>query len=224
MFQASTVVIRLILGVAFIGVGPATAADPPTLNFQQQGTRILVSGEVTVPVPPVTAWAVLTDYERVPEFVPGMRVSRVLEQNGNTRLVEQQGEMLANNMRMFYMGTLRIVEEPPEKILLHFISGTFQNTRGQWALKGTKSPVTLSYQLDFDAKTPYPSPVMIGLLQQQVIHWVTSFAAEMERRPSPKPEPGADAKPKPKPKPKPQAKLKAKPTPMLSTRLGKAMQ
>jgi hypothetical protein len=61
--------------------------------------------------------------------------------------------------------------------------------QGQWTLQGKRAPVTLAYQLDFDAGTPYPSPVMVGMLQQQVIHWVTSLAAEMERRPPPPPEP-----------------------------------
>jgi ribosome-associated toxin RatA of RatAB toxin-antitoxin module len=189
MFQAAIIVIRILLGMALVGGGQVMASAPPAVNFQQQGTHLLVSGELTVPVSPATAWAVLTDYERVPEFVPGMRVSRVLEQSGNTRVVEQQGEMQANNMRMLYMGTLRITEEPTSRVSVQFLSGTFRNMQGQWTLQGKRAPVTLAYQLDFDAGTPYPSPVMVGMLQQQVIHWVTSLAAEMERRPPPKPEP-----------------------------------
>ena len=189
MFQAALIVIRILLGMALIGGGQVMAAAPPAVNFQQQGTHLLVSGELTVPVSPATAWAVLTDYERVPEFVPGMRVSRVLEQSGNTRVVEQQGEMQANNMRMLFMGTLRITEEPTSRLSVQFLSGTFRNMQGQWTLQGKRAPVTLAYQLDFDAGTPYPSPVMVGMLQQQVIHWVTSLAAEMERRPPPPPEP-----------------------------------
>lgn len=189
MFQAALIVIRILLGMALVGGGQVMAAAPPAVNFQQQGTHLLVSGELTVPVSPATAWAVLTDYERVPEFVPGMRVSRVLEQSGNTRVVEQQGEMQANNMRMLFMGTLRITEEPTSRLSVQFLSGTFRNMQGQWTLQGKRAPVTLAYQLDFDAGTPYPSPVMVGMLQQQVVHWVSSLAAEMERRPPPKPEP-----------------------------------
>jgi len=108
--------------------------------------------------------------------------------------------MLANNMRMLFMGTLRIIEEPSSKLTIQFLSGTFRNMQGQWALEGKNAPVTLSYQLDFDAGTPYPSPVMVGMLQQQVIHWVTSLAAEMERRPPP-PKPKLKKKSKAKPKP-----------------------
>ena len=188
MFQATFVAFQFLLGILFVS-GHAVAANPPSVNFQLQGTRLLVSGELSVPVAPATAWAVLTDYERVPEFVAGMRVSRIIEQNGNTRVLEQQGEMLANNMRMFYLGTLRVIEEPSSKLSIQFLSGTFQNMQGQWTLQGKSAPVTLAYQLNYDTGTPYPSPIMVGMLQQQVIHWVSSFAAEMERRPPPKPEP-----------------------------------
>lgn len=189
MFQVVAPAIRILLGMALVGGGLASAAPPPSVNFQLQGTRLLVSGELSVPVAPATAWAVLTDYEQVPAFVPGMRVSRIIEQNGNTRVLEQQGEMVANNMRMFYLGTLRVVEEPPSKLSIQFLSGTFQNMQGEWTVQGKRAPVTIGYQLNYDTGTPYPSPVMIGMLQQQVIHWVSSLAAEMERRPPPKPEP-----------------------------------
>jgi ribosome-associated toxin RatA of RatAB toxin-antitoxin module len=199
MFHSMLIAFRLALGMVLVG-GHALAAGPPSVNFQQQGTRLLVSGSLSVPVAPATAWAVLTDYERVPEFVPGMRVSRVIEKGDNTRVLEQQGEMLANNMRMLYLGTLRVVEEPMSRLSVQFLSGTFRNMQGQWIVQGESAPVTLAYQLDYDTGTPYPSPVMVGMLQQQVIHWVSSLAAEMERRPPPKPEPKAKAKPKPKPK------------------------
>ncbi len=93
----------------------AAAADPVTVNFQQQGTHLIAWGELTVPVSAATAWEVLTDYEHVPEFVPGMRVSRVLEQTGNICMVDQQGEMMANNLRMFFQGVLKIIKESPDR-------------------------------------------------------------------------------------------------------------
>lgn len=203
MFHAALIVFRILLGMSLIGSGHVMAANSPSVNFQQQGTRLLVSGELTVPVHPSTAWAVLTDYERVPEFVPGMRVSRIIEKTDSTRVLEQQGEMTANNMRMYYLGTLRVTEEPSSKLSIQFLSGTFRNMLGQWTLEGKSAPVKLSYQLDYDTGTPYPSPVMVGMLQQQVIHWVTSLAAEMERRPPPKPEPKIKSRPKNNTKSKP---------------------
>jgi ribosome-associated toxin RatA of RatAB toxin-antitoxin module len=193
MFRAALIAFQALLGMTLFA-GDGMAASLPTVNFQQQGTRLLVSGELVVPVAAATAWAVLTDYERIPEFVPGMRVSRIIEKNDNTRVLEQQGEMLANNMRMLYLGTLRIVEEPSSRLHVQFLSGTFRNMQGEWTLKGKGDPVTLAYQLDYDTGTPYPSPVMVGMLQQQVIHWVSSLAAEMERRPPPKPESKPKAK------------------------------
>jgi ribosome-associated toxin RatA of RatAB toxin-antitoxin module len=180
----------------------AAAADPIAVNFQQQGTHLIAWGELTVPVSAATAWEVLTDYQHVPEFVPGMRISRVLEQTGNICMVEQQGEMMANNLRMFFQGVLKIIRESPDRLSVQFVSGTFRNMQGQWTVTGKNSPVKLGYQLDLDTGTPFPSPIMVAMLQQQVALWVSSLAAEMERRPAPKPEP------KPKPKHKPRRKRK----------------
>jgi ribosome-associated toxin RatA of RatAB toxin-antitoxin module len=183
VFRAFLAAARLLLGLTVVGAGQAFAADPPTVNFQQQGTHLLVSGEVLVPVSPATAWTVLTDYEGIPRFVPGVRVSRVIERSGNTHVVQQQGEMQANNMRMFYFGTIRFTEEPSSRLAVHFLDGTFRNMQGKWLLEGKRAPVKLAYHLDFDTGTPYPAPAMVMMLQQQVVHWVGSLAAEMERRP-----------------------------------------
>jgi ribosome-associated toxin RatA of RatAB toxin-antitoxin module len=163
------------------------AAAAPSINVQQQGTHLLVSGEVALAASAKTAWSVLTDYERVPEFVPGIRMSRVVATEAGGKVLEQQGEMLANNMRMFYQGTLRVVEQPPERIDVQFLSGTFANMQGQWVITGKRAPVKLAYRIDYDAMTPYPSPIMINMIQQQVALWVTSVAAEIERREPPAP-------------------------------------
>jgi ribosome-associated toxin RatA of RatAB toxin-antitoxin module len=202
MLQALSSAARFLLGIGLGWAGMAAAADPVTVNFQQQGTRLMASGELAVPVSAATAWEVLTDYGRVPEFVPGMRISRVIEQNGDISMVEQQGEMMANNLRMFYQGVLKIVRESPDRLSVQFVSGTFRNMQGQWTVSGKNSQVKLGYQLELETGTPYPSPIMVAMLQQQVTLWVSSLAAEMERRPPPKPEP------KPEPKSKPRGKRK----------------
>lgn len=185
MPPAIDVFIRMLLGMVFLGAGAAPAAALPGVNLSQQGSRLLVSGEVLVPVSPATAWEVLTDYERIPQFVPGMRISRVIQREGNTRVLEQQGEMQANNMRMLYFGTLKVTEEPSSRLTVQFLNGTFRNMQGQWLLEGKRAPVKLAYHLDYDTGTPYPSPMMAAMLQQQVVHWVSSLAAEMQRRPQP---------------------------------------
>ncbi|MFO7543467.1 MAG: SRPBCC family protein [Thiobacillus sp.] len=196
MFQAAGKVSRVLSGLALIGASHAMAAAPPEVNLFQEGTVFRVAGELSVPVKPSIAWAVLTDYERVPEYVPGMQVSKLVEKTGHVRVVEQQGEVMANNMRMLYQGTARFVEEPSNKLSVEFLSGPLRNMQGEWAVRGKKSPVKLTYQLVFNAGTPNPSPVMIGLLQQQVKHWVTSLATEMERVAATEPKPKSRKKPR----------------------------
>jgi carbon monoxide dehydrogenase subunit G len=57
--------------------------------------RVADDGEVSIVATAViaadlrTAWRVLTDYERYPEFIPGVRESRVVTREGDTTRVEQ---------------------------------------------------------------------------------------------------------------------------------------
>ncbi len=84
--------------------------------------------------------------------------------------------MLANNTRMFYQGTMCGSEELSR--LTKSGSSSFpallSNMQGQWLITGKRAPVKLSYRLDYDAMTS-PSPVIVSMIQQQVLMWVSSL-------------------------------------------------
>jgi ribosome-associated toxin RatA of RatAB toxin-antitoxin module len=162
---------------------PAFAAsEAPAMSIRQEGNLLIVRGWLKADVDPAIAWAVLTDYEQHPRFVPGIRLSRIVSSSERQTLLEQQGEVLAGSLRVPYGGTMRIDESPMQGMTIVFLSGLFKDVRGEWQL-GREKPVKLSYEMRMDLqKTPYP-PMMANLLaEQQVKQWVAVFSAEMERR------------------------------------------
>lgn len=160
----------------------AVAAETPRMSIRQEGNLLIVQGSLQPAVDPATAWAVLTDYDSHDEFIPGIRLSRVLSSQERQKLVEQQGEVMAGSLRVPYGGTMRIDESPMEGVSIVFVSGLFKDVRGEWLL-GRKSPAKLTYEMRMDLlKTPYPPGMANLLAEQQVRQWVTVFAAEMERR------------------------------------------
>ena len=72
------------------------AAAPPagdgsafaTVEISRGGTY-LVDGGFEVAASPAQVWAVLSDYEALPRFVPGIRQSHVRKRGLNSALVEQ---------------------------------------------------------------------------------------------------------------------------------------
>jgi len=61
------------------------------VRIQRVGDRFLVELEFVAPVPLALAWAVLTDFARMRDFVPNLTSSEVLERNENLLRVVQKG-------------------------------------------------------------------------------------------------------------------------------------
>ena len=77
---------------ALLFTAPLTRAGAATTTIDVRQTD---DGEVSIVATALiaadmrTAWRVLTDYERYPEFIPGVRQSRVVTRDGDTARVEQ---------------------------------------------------------------------------------------------------------------------------------------
>ncbi len=155
------------------------------VSVRQAGTQLSVEGWLETRASPEVAWAVLTDYAHFPEFVPGIQVNRVVATAGNTRTIEQRGEVATGMFRMRYDGTMRVEESPETGLSIVFLSGPFKDVRGEWRLEpsGKQQPFRLVYQMNMDMmKSPFPPPLAPAIAEQQVRAWVETFSREMESR------------------------------------------
>jgi len=63
------------------------------VQVQRVGERYLVQAQALLEVPPVLAWDTLTDYERLPQFVPDLHRVQVVERNGSQLTVDYDGQV-----------------------------------------------------------------------------------------------------------------------------------
>lgn len=84
----------LALLAALLAAGPAVAA-PSSVEVERNGDRFSVVADAVLDVDVRTVWETLTDYERLPQFIPGIRRTRVLSRSSNADgdrlLVEYSG-------------------------------------------------------------------------------------------------------------------------------------
>ncbi len=161
------------------------AATELPLKVTQNGSQLSVEGWLETRATREIAWAVLTDYERFPEFVPGIRLNRIVETRGRVIILEQRGEVLAGIFRLLYDGTLRVEETPDEGLSILFLSGPFKDVRGEWRMERQekKGPLRLVYRMNMDMmKSPFPPPLAPSIAAQQVRTWVDVFGREMDNR------------------------------------------
>jgi len=135
---------------------------------------------------PQQAWAVLTDYDRLAEFVPDLLESRVVSRNATEAVVEQHSApgflFVSQSIRL----RLRVVEQPLAAIDVALIEGDMQHYAAQWTLAperlggidGTRVSFRGAMEPDFFV------PPLVGrpVVQAQVRKMVEAVMAEIERR------------------------------------------
>jgi len=83
---------KLLAAITVWHVVIAAAADDLWVDVDRSGTRFAVQATATVAAPVAVVWEVLTDYDNLASFIPGLSVSAVNRRSGNRLQVEQKGE------------------------------------------------------------------------------------------------------------------------------------
>ena len=159
-------------------------AEETRMSMRQDGNILVVEGRLEMLVSQEIAWAVLTDYPRFPEFVPGITSNRILEQRKELKLIEQRGVINTGQFRMPFQGVLQVEEHKrdgqPHGMKIVYVSGPLKDVQGEWNIRPGK-PLGLSYRMRMDiSKAPFPPPLSVNIIEQQVRSWVEAFAHEMQ--------------------------------------------
>lgn len=135
---------------------------------------------------PQQAWRVLTDYERLDEFVPDLVSSKVIARAPNEATVEQESRtgflFLSLSVRM----VVRIAERPQSALDVERLSGDMRHYAAHWTLEpvafegGTATRIQFHGELEPD----FPLPPLLGdaIVQVNVRRMVEAVIAEIERR------------------------------------------
>ncbi|HKU86075.1 MAG TPA: SRPBCC family protein [Casimicrobiaceae bacterium] len=97
-------------------IASAAAGADVDIDVRRAEGIVVIGARAELKADPATAWRVLTDYARYPEFVPGMRESRVVARRGTHAVVAQSGDAPLWFMRTPVEITYQIQEFPPSRI------------------------------------------------------------------------------------------------------------
>jgi len=83
----------LLALLAALAAGGAGAAGDVSVQAESRGAAVAIEAHATVTASVAVAWATLTDYDHLAQFIPGIDASRTLARHGSVATVEQRGEM-----------------------------------------------------------------------------------------------------------------------------------
>lgn len=141
-----------------------------------------VSASMTVAAELARSWSVLTDYERLPQFVPNLESSRVIAHNGNESVVAQHGYATFLFIRQAVDLRLSVTEQAMESIDLRLLGGNMREYQARWELHSIdagRTRITYSGQLAPDFYVP--SLFGAALMKRDLRNMLDAVKAEMEK-------------------------------------------
>lgn len=180
---------RCLLLLTTLLAGPSPADDalrPPVaddVRVSRRGEVFRIEIDLQTPAAPATAWAVLTDFERMASFVPNLERSRVLERQGNHLRIEQQGKAWFGPFSLSFGSTREVELLPMQEIRAQQLTGTARAMSSTMRLIPDGSGTRLEYRADVTPDGSY----LVTLLGPAAIRHETAeqFAAilrEIARR------------------------------------------
>jgi ribosome-associated toxin RatA of RatAB toxin-antitoxin module len=156
------------------GTGTADASAPVRISTEKLPARqrkILAS--VTIPQPLERVWQILTDYERLADFIPNLTESRLIPHpTGGIRL-EQIGAQCFLNVKFCARVILDMHEQFPQELQFSMVEGDFREFMGAWRLQpvqlNDQSATLLSYELTVQP----PRAMPVALIEHHICHNLT---------------------------------------------------
>lgn len=124
----------VLLLAAILTLGLALAAeeapDPVSVSVTRSGESMAIMAEFRVPVNLRLAWDVLTDFEHMPAFLPGLRESHVVSLAGNQLTVKQKGESTLGLLPVEYESVRFVELKPYQSIHSRTLKSSLGNVEG----------------------------------------------------------------------------------------------
>ncbi len=177
--------IVLLLSNMLLLLSPTAAQDNVRFDVQAQrnGALIEVRALALVNAPLSIVWSTLTDYERLPEFIPGLASSRVIARDGSRVTVAQTGQARFLFLTVPIVVTLESTERPPHVVEVRRIAGTLRYLRGRYeAIPVSGQQVQLRWTGSISPEAELPPLINTALTRLSIEEQFAGMVREIERR------------------------------------------
>jgi ribosome-associated toxin RatA of RatAB toxin-antitoxin module len=172
------VVPGLLVAVLFVGKTSLAASDSEVAVHEKDGVYE-VRATFSVLRPPSIVAAVLTDYLRIPDYMPEVRSSQVLERHDDHVVVEQE----AVARFMMFSRRVRLVLEVTEgssTIEFHDRCGqSFERYEGSWSMAERDGQTRIAYTLTAKPSFDVPDWLLSRLLKRDATQMIARLHAQI---------------------------------------------
>ena len=172
------VMLGMFVIALFVGDASVTASDSEVAVHEKDGVYE-VRAAFFVPRPASVVAAVLTDYLRIPDYMPEVRSSQVLERHDDHAVVEQE----AVARFMVFSRRLHLVldvKEASSTIEFHDRCGqSFERYEGAWSMAEKDGQTRVAYRLTAKPSFDVPDWLLSRLLKRDAGQMITRLRAQI---------------------------------------------
>ena len=166
-------------------VAPASGDAGPTVKLHENDKGIyVVEASFTAMANPDAAWNVITDYNRIDEFVSSMLSSDVITANPCATLVRQkaEGSFLGISKELDIL--LQVTPMKGRRILFQEVSGvSFETYYGEWKLEDIGAgQVKVFYTITAEQKMRVPKMLVRHLAKSLALDLLVEVKDEIEHQ------------------------------------------
>ncbi|WP_028453998.1 SRPBCC family protein [Chitinilyticum litopenaei] len=160
----------------------AAEPSPVQVEVREDGGQLLIEARYQPPVAPALAHAVLTDYEAMPAFVPGLASSRIVGREGNVLRVSQQGRYRFGLLSLAAESLIRVELRGLEEIVCQSLAASQGEFRSTTRLQGQGEATRIVFQAVWQPGNGLLASLGAGAVREQIRAQLAGMQQEMLRR------------------------------------------
>ena len=182
MSSLSISVLAVALLVAAHAV-PGLAAEDVLVEAERAGEGVEVRARALIAAPQPLIWEVLTNYEQLPSFIPGIAKSAVRSRQGGKVTIDQSGEASFLVFSFPINVRLEVTEGAPDWVASRAVSGNLRRMNGRYDIQpDARGGVLLRYSGVIEPDFELPPLIGTAALRSMVEQQFMAMVAEIERR------------------------------------------
>jgi carbon monoxide dehydrogenase subunit G len=162
--------------------GAAQAQGQPQVIVSAERGVYTVAAAFTVKQPVATVIGTLTDYDRIPRFMPEIEVSIVRERGDHSVVVEQEATA---RFMLFSRRVHLVLDVQLQSHAIRFqdrCGKSFVRYQGAWVLTEQGDETTITYELSANPRFEVPEFLLKRLMKRDAVQMIARLKREMEAR------------------------------------------
>ncbi|MCJ7451258.1 MAG: SRPBCC family protein [Steroidobacteraceae bacterium] len=160
----------------------ASASASTPVEVERVDSVVRVSATIEARASPELCFAVLTDFDHMADFLPGLKSSRLVSLPGEPLRLRQVGRSVLGLSSLAIDVTLAVTLDPPHEFTFTEVVGNLRQMRGRWHVAGDPTHCTIDYRAEIEPNFWVPPLIGPLLIKRQVREQVDALVAEIHRR------------------------------------------